>query len=52
MSTLHCEVTAVGRFQAEVSVGGVTLRGARGRADRRLAETLARSVPGVVRFAE
>jgi CBS domain-containing protein len=51
---LDDELLMLGRFRAEVSGGVVTLKGPRDRAGRRLAELLARSVPGVisVRFAD
>jgi CBS domain-containing protein len=51
---LDDELLMLGRFRAEVSGGVVTLEGPRDRAGRRLAELLARSVPGVisVRFAD
>lgn len=45
---LDDEVEILGRFESRVSEGIVTLRGPRERAGRRLAELLARSVPGVV----
>jgi len=47
------EIEMIGRYRAEVAGGVVTLHGPRDRVGRRLAELLARSVPGVieVRFA-
>lgn len=49
---LRDEAFAVGRFDVRVRGGSVMLSGAGGRSERRLAELLARSVPGVlgVRF--
>jgi CBS domain-containing protein len=51
---LDDELLMLDRFRAEVSDGIVTLRGPHDRASRRLAELLARSVPGVIaiRFAD
>jgi len=51
---LDDEILMMGHFRAEVSDGIVTLFGAEEKAGRRLAELLARSVPGViaVRFEE
>jgi CBS domain-containing protein len=50
---LDDELVMMGRYRAQVSDGIVTLFGPTDRASRRLAELLARSVPGVldVRFA-
>src|SRR3990172_8144076 len=42
------EIQMLGRFTAEVSQGAVTLTGPDESSSRRLAELLARSVPGVV----
>jgi len=49
---LQDEILFLGRFSASVQGGGVTLAGEGGRSERRLAELVARSVPGVlgVRF--
>jgi CBS domain-containing protein len=45
---LDDEILTLGRFRARVADGVVTLAGPKDRAERRLAELLARSVPGVI----
>lgn len=45
---LEDEILMLGRFEVEVRDGVVTLSGRPDRAERRLAELLARSVPGVI----